>query len=375
MEEAGANAKLAGPPWLTFALLAAIIGVFACEVAFGLDPAAGWLQQPSVRTLVAMGASNRYLVVSGGEWHRVIAAPFLHGNLLHLGLNGLVLLWAGSLLERVAGRAWYAAIYAVSAVAGVAASLILNPPAMASVGASGALMGVVACLFVVSFHYASGGLRGHLQSVALRVLIPSLIPIAASGSGMQVDYGAHVGGALGGAFMGVVLLALWPRSEALPRARWLAAAIGLTGLAAAGVTAWKVEESFRTAPQETAVPMLIPDSQFPRTEADWKTRVDALVARYPDDPRPRLYRGIARIEAGDFAGAETELRRGMAGWERFKDVLPQQVGMLLRTNLADALNGNRKTAEARTVAGPVCRVDSANTRSLRTRLRNLGLCD
>jgi rhomboid protease GluP len=375
MEEAGAEAKPAGPPWLTLALLAAIIGVFACELIFELDPQLDWLQRPSLRTLVAMGASSGPLVVTGGEWHRMIAATFLHGNLLHLGLNGLVLLWAGSLLERVTGRAWYAAIYAVSGLAGSVASLTFNPPEVISVGASGALMGVVASLFFVSFHFGPGGLRGYMQSVALRVLIPSLLPIAMAG-GMRVDFAAHLGGAVGGSIAGLVVLALWPRSKALPRARWLAAAVGLAGLAAAGVTAWKVEMSFARTQMEAAVkPMLIPNSQVPRSDADMKAQADSLAARYPYDPRPRLARGNAMLDAGDFAGAEREYRAGLAGAERFREVLPPLLERTLRTNLADALIGNDKRAEAKAIAEPVCRVESVDNRPLRSRLRRHGLCD
>ena len=37
----------------------------------------------------------------------MISAAFLHGDLIHLALNGLMLLWGGSLLERMLGRAWW----------------------------------------------------------------------------------------------------------------------------------------------------------------------------------------------------------------------------------------------------------------------------
>jgi rhomboid protease GluP len=373
MEEPGVSK--AGPPWLTYALLAAIIGVFIGELAFGLDEPDGMLQ-PSIRTLAAMGASNYTFVVTNGEWYRVFAAPFLHGSLIHVALNGLVLLWAGPLLERAAGRAWFAAIYVVSGVAGVAMSLAVNPATVVSVGASGALMGVVASLFIVSFHFVPGELRSYLQSVAVRVLVPSLLPVAVSVTGQRVDFGAHLGGAIGGAVTGLLALALWQRTEALPRARWLAGAVGLAGLAATVATGWKVEAAFLKAHRKSAVEaLLIPDSQFPRTEADWKTQVDTLAARYPRDPRPRLFRGIALIDGGDLAAAERELRAGLADAQTFRELLPPQIERLLRTNLATALHGNGKKAEAQTIAEPVCRVDSNDTRSLRTRLKRLGLCD
>jgi Flp pilus assembly protein TadD len=121
--------------------------------------------------------------------------------------------------------------------------------------------------------------------------------------------------------------------------------------------------------------MLVPNSQLPRTDAEWKAQVESLATRYPHDPRPRLFRGVTMVEAGDFAGAESELRTGLADAVAMKDVLPPQVEMLLRTNLAIALSNTRQAAEAKTVAAPVCRLDTAENRSMRTRLKRIGVCD
>jgi rhomboid protease GluP len=373
MELAGAGK--AGPPWLTFLLLAALVVVFGCELGLGLDQPTG-LAQPSVRTLMAMGGSNRTLIVASGEWYRMISAPFLHGGLIHLALNGFVLLWAGPVLEGVLGRAWFAAVYGVSAVAGGLVSLALNPPSVVSVGASGALMGMLACMFVVSFHFSAGPGRAGLQSIALRVLVPSLIPIATSFTGQHVDFGAHLGGALGGALIGLILLGSWPDAERLPRLRWLAGAIATAALAAVVVAAWLAANAFLKARHELDLrAMLMPNSQLPRTDADWKAQVESLATRYPHDPRPRLFRGVTMLEAGDFAGAERELRTGLADAVVMKDVLPPQVETLVRTNLAIALSNTKQTAEAKTVAAPVCALDTAENRSMRTRLKRIGVCD
>jgi rhomboid protease GluP len=373
MELAGAGK--AGPPWLTFALLAALAVVFGCELGLGLDQPTG-LAQPSVRTLMAMGGSNRTLIVAGGEWYRMISAPFLHGGLIHLTLNGFVLLWTGPVLERMLGRAWFAAVYGVSAVAGVLVSIALNPPSVVSVGASGALMGMLACLFVVSFHFEAGPVRAQLQSMALQVLVPSLIPIAASVTGQHVDFGAHLGGVLGGTLIGLILLGNWPDAERLPRLRWLAGAIAMAGLAAVVLTPWLAANAFLKTRHELGLRgMLMPNSQLPRTDAEWKAQVESLAARYPHDPRPRLFRGISMLEARDSAGAERELRAALADAETLKDLLTPQLEALVRTNLAIALNDAGKKAEAKEAAEPVCRLDTAENRSMRTRLKRIGVCD
>jgi rhomboid protease GluP len=373
MKEAGA-AK-AGAPWLTLALLAALVVVFCIELLAGFDVPTGLLQ-PSVRTLVALGGSNWTLVVDGGEWHRVISAPFLHGGLIHVALNGLVLLWGGSLLERMLGRAWFAAIYAVSAVTGVLASLAINEPSVVSVGASGALMGLMACLFVTSFHFPPGPVRARLRMASLEVLVPALIPVATSLTGQRVDFGAHIGGALGGALMAVILLSIWPTTERLPRLRRLAAAIGLGGLIAAVATVGKVTGSFQKMQHEIGLrAMLIPNSELPRTDGQMKAQAESLAVRYPRDPRLRLFRGAALLDAGDLPDAERELRAGLADAETLRNLLPPLVEALLRTNLAIILNEDQQKAEAKAIAGPVCRLDAAENRPNRTRLKRIGLCD
>jgi rhomboid protease GluP len=374
MELEGAGLKRAGPPWLTFTLLATVTAVFVCEIVFGLDPPTGAVQ-PSVRTLAAMGASNRDLMLGKGEWFRLFTAPFLHGGLIHLALNGLVLLWVGPIVERLLGRAWFAAVYGASAVAGAFLSMTINPPSVVSVGASGALMGIVACLFVVSFHFA-GPVRGHLQSTALRVLVPSLIPLAGPAMGMNVDYGAHAGGAAGGLLIGMIALGSWPHSETLPRLRGVAAVIGAGWLAAsviAAVPAANTVYKFRRDADLRA--MLMPNSLLPRTDEQWKAQIDGLAERYPHDPRPRLFRGITMLDARDLAGAQRELRAGLADAQTMKELLPPQVETLLRINLAFAVSRSGQKTEARAIADPVCRLDAADSRPTRTRLKSAGLCD
>jgi rhomboid protease GluP len=340
-----ADGGKAGAPWLTYSLLTALAVMFGCELILGLDPPTG-MGAPSVRTLVMLGGSNRDLVVAHGEWYRMISAAFLHAGVIHLALNGFALMWAGPLLEGVIGRAWFAAVYGVSAVAGSVVSLALNPPSVVSVGASGALMGMDACLFIVSFHF-SGPMRAYVQSVTLQALLAGLIPIATSAG--RVDIFAHLGGMLGGALVGLILIGHWPDTARLPRLQWLAGAIATAGLAAVVATAWLVGSAVFKARHELDLrATLIPNGELPLTNEDMRKQADALAARYPHDPRPRLSRGIALIEAQDFAGAERELRASLADAEALKDLLRPRVDMMVRTNLAVALRGSQKAAEART---------------------------
>lgn len=87
-------------PWLTAAMLAVQVGVFALErhVSAGL----GAPGDPSLQTLVALGGVSRDLVASG-EWFRLLTAPLLHASATHLITNALAFALAGYALERLVG--------------------------------------------------------------------------------------------------------------------------------------------------------------------------------------------------------------------------------------------------------------------------------
>jgi membrane associated rhomboid family serine protease len=93
------------------------------------------------------GALNGYLVANG-DWWRLVTSMFLHGSVIHLGLNMLFLWWIGAPVEQAIGRARYALLYFVSGLAGSAGALLLTDPERFTVGASGALLGIRGAAFV-----------------------------------------------------------------------------------------------------------------------------------------------------------------------------------------------------------------------------------
>jgi membrane associated rhomboid family serine protease len=219
-----ANFKL---PWLTFALLAVLITVFALENVFVVAPSVR--STPSAATLLALGGLTHEAVFSGREWFRLFAAPLLHANVAHIVGNGVALLLGGWLLERLIGRLWFFALFFISALGGSLMSLAVAPPHIVSIGVSGALMGIFAALFVSSFHMPTGtAARIRLQISSLGVLIPSFLPLF-SASADQIDYGAHFGGGLSGAAVAALLLRSWPQTERIPQLRKVAAAVSIIG--------------------------------------------------------------------------------------------------------------------------------------------------
>jgi rhomboid protease GluP len=338
-----------GFPLLTYGLLAAIVAAFTCEHAFALDPAVKLLE-PSLRTLLALGASSRSLVESG-EWYRLFTAPFLHGDLTHLALNGIVLFVIGRPLERAIGHAWFAGVYFVSAWLGAAFSLWFNAPQILSVGASGAIMGLLAAALVISFRFPNGQVAAKLRITALQVLIPSLLPLSGAATGHTVDYAAHFGGAIGGAAMGGGLFLAWPASIPGPRLKLLAATLGALGLAAALVGASFVAKDYETY---ALMRQLIPDNDLPRTQAAIDQRSAELREKYPRDPRARWYRAIALSNSNAFAAAERELRAGLEERQVLKKLLPRIVESGMRATLVLVVAAQGRQTEAVDIAQPIC---------------------
>ena len=102
-----------------------------------------------------------------GEWYRLVTAMFLHGSLLHLLFNMLALYWLGTIVEQALGTWRFLLIYFVSGIAGSAGALALSGPFEVTVGASGAIYGIMGALLVLEYR-ATGTFAG--QALALIVV-------------------------------------------------------------------------------------------------------------------------------------------------------------------------------------------------------------
>src|SRR5262249_27125974 len=136
----------------------------------------------------------------------------------HLIGNAVALVLAGLVLERLIGWGWFLATYCVSALAGELLSMQLLDPQTVDVGASGAIMGLLGATLVCSLHAGARTQRGRMRVLALRVMIPALLPLAGDSAahGLQTNYSAHLGGALAGAGMGLLINTLWLNDDEKP---------------------------------------------------------------------------------------------------------------------------------------------------------------
>jgi membrane associated rhomboid family serine protease len=180
---------------VTKALIAANVLIFlAAQVAGGSFVRDLWL--------VGVDALDGNGVAQGGVY-RLLSAAFLHQQVLHIGFNMLGLWMFGPALEALLGRSRFLALYVLGALVGSATSYALNPPFQPSLGASGAIFGVVGAFFA-----ADRRLRGNLSGIVIYLavlLVPGFILPG-------IDWHAHVGGLLAGLVLGGVY-AYAPRSH------------------------------------------------------------------------------------------------------------------------------------------------------------------
>lgn len=181
-------------PRLTMVLLAIIVLVFV-----------PMLVSPDLELLfVSEGALQKGPILLG-EWWRLITATFLHGNLLHIALNGYALYMIGMEVEAFYGRGRFAAIYALSGLAGSVASFIFLPPFTPGVGASGAIFGLIGALAVYfGLNRRLFGKMGQAQFWNILFVIVLNMGIGFSGI-FPIDNSAHIGGLIAGAAVGFVL--------------------------------------------------------------------------------------------------------------------------------------------------------------------------
>ena len=127
-----------------------------------------------------------------GEYYRIITCSFLHADIIHLVFNMYALYILGSQLECFLGRFKYTIIYIISIVTASLLSITLgNNP---SVGASGAIFGIMGGMLYFGYHY-----RVFLGTTLKSQLVPLItINLLYGFTVPGIDNFAHIGGLIGG---------------------------------------------------------------------------------------------------------------------------------------------------------------------------------
>jgi rhomboid protease GluP len=158
----------------------------------------------SGEVLLRLGARESHLLIAEGELWRLVMPIFLHGGFLHFLFNSFVLMDIGPTVEEVYGSARYLFLYVFTGIASFVVSTVWNIYAAhgfgISIGASGALMGLVGLMLAITTR------RGSAMMQAIRMsLIRWVILIFVLGFFFRADHAAHVGGLLAGFLLGSVM--------------------------------------------------------------------------------------------------------------------------------------------------------------------------
>jgi rhomboid protease GluP len=158
---------------------------------------------PSGEELVRWGSNFSPLTLHGQPW-RLLTSCFLHGGVAHLLLNGLGLLFLGSLLEPLLGRWRLLGGFLVCGIGGSLASLWWNSAGVNSVGASGAIFGLYGLLLALLLTRAVPFGRSQRRTLLWFVFYFMLNGLV-GGPGANIDHAAHLGGLFTGLLAGAIL--------------------------------------------------------------------------------------------------------------------------------------------------------------------------
>lgn len=162
----------------------------------------------TVEDLMRQGAQYGPAVMAG-EWHRLLVSGFLHAGVMHLLMNMMALLQIGPFCERLMGSRAFLFIYLTCLLCSSWLGVALRETAIVSVGASGAIFGVIGMMLGAAVRgMLPKVLRRKMYSTAIACVIYQgfieLVGLAMGGSG--VDQIAHGTGLVVGFIAGVLVL-------------------------------------------------------------------------------------------------------------------------------------------------------------------------
>ena len=128
--------------------------------------------------------------VAHGDYWRLFTVMFLHGGMLHIAFNMFALWWLGSVVEQLIGPVRFLLVYLASGLAGSAGALLVSGLYVPTVGASGAIFGIMGALLILEF-MQTGSLAGQAMTmIVINLALTAAIP--------GISIGGHLGGLVGG---------------------------------------------------------------------------------------------------------------------------------------------------------------------------------
>ncbi|MCR5404871.1 MAG: rhomboid family intramembrane serine protease [Butyrivibrio sp.] len=182
--------------YISIALLVINVIVFLLSTT-----AMGWMYEE--------GVMNTELVLSKGQCHRLFSAMLLHVDVKHLFNNMILLALAGAIVENYTGHMFYILLYILSGFFGNLVSMayeLKNNLHRTSVGASGAIMGLVG--FIVVWIIVNRKTFVKNRSILFRLVLLAVFVIQACFFQEGANIAAHLGGFVSGFVLGVINIVL-----------------------------------------------------------------------------------------------------------------------------------------------------------------------
>jgi membrane associated rhomboid family serine protease len=199
-------------PVVTQVLIAMNVGFFIAEILTGARLDASFSGSFG-GSLIEWGALRPDHIAYLHEYWRLVSAMFLHGGLLHLGVNMYVLWVLGSVIEPAFGSKRFLAIYLIAGLFGSVASYTFSSPNVVGVGASGAIFGLLGAWVAYNLRRrGSPAAAAQLRWALLWIGINLVIGLTISG----IDNFAHMGGLVGGLIAGFVAEGVSGRRDDVP---------------------------------------------------------------------------------------------------------------------------------------------------------------
>jgi membrane associated rhomboid family serine protease len=187
---------------VTQILIAINVLIFFAETATGTP--LGGVGSGGYGTLYVKGALvGHYYLTDLHQYYRLLTSGFLHDGLLHILFNMVFLFFVGPALESAIGKVNFIAVYMASLLAGSFGALLFAP-GIPTVGASGALFGLLGALVVVA-HYRGISIWSSGLGPTLLINVVFSLTVA------DISIGGHLGGFVGGVICGILYMELVER--------------------------------------------------------------------------------------------------------------------------------------------------------------------
>ena len=314
--------------------------------------------------LLHWGANYGPLTLNREYW-RLLTSMFVHGGLIHVGAN-MYFFWSlGLIAERIYGRWRYLWIYMLTGLASSVASLAIHPYTV-SVGASGAIFGVVGALVFPFYRkrvvLPPPAMKAMMRNLVMIIVINLLIGAAVP----MIDNAAHVGGLLMGLLLGFVITHFAHTVDEVQQVFPKVAAIAAIAIATGFVSVQhlyhdqivvanaymalqkgdlnaamnQAKLAITKNPSDPDAHSVLAEAYFKKQEyADAVREYQTAYALNPKDAQLAGELGAAYLATGNFAEAEPLLR---------KAVQADTQDAISNTNLGIALAGLNRPDEALT---------------------------